>query len=97
MVAVVGTVTALVVMVNVPESPDVIVIFAGTDATAEGEAERVIRAPPAGAGPFKVSVAVTLVPPVTLIALNESDETLGSTVNRYGPELCVANLFAEST
>ena len=56
-----------------------------------------IRAPPAGAAPFKVSVAVTLAPPVTLIALNESDETLGSTVNKYGPELCVANLFAEST
>ena len=56
-----------------------------------------ITAPPAGAGPFNVTVAVVLAPPVTLAALNESDETFGNTVNKYGPELCVANWFAEST
>ena len=36
--------------------------------------ESVTTAPPAGAGPSSVTVAVTLVPPVTLVGLSENVE-----------------------
>ncbi len=86
----------MVVIVNVPEVPEAIVKLGGTVAD-EKLLESVTTAPPAGAGASSVTVAVTLVPPVTLVGLRENVEISGSTVNKYGPELCVANLFAEST
>jgi hypothetical protein len=50
----------------------------GTEATAELLLDRETTAPPLGAGPFRVTVPVgDEVPPVTLVGLRVSEETIG--------------------
>ena len=61
-------VTVRVVTVNVVVVvPATSVTLAGTVATEVKLLERVITAPPVGAGPFKVTVPVEGVPPLTLL------------------------------
>ena len=61
-------VTVRVVTVNVAVVvPATTVTLAGTVATEVKLLERVITAPPVGAGPFKVTVPVEGVPPLTLL------------------------------
>ena len=61
-------VTVLVVTVNVAVVvPAATVTLAGTVATEVKLLERVITAPPVAAGPFKVTVPVEGVPPLTLL------------------------------
>ena len=80
--------TALVVMLNVAlAAPAATVTLAGTDA-AGLLLESATCAPPAGAGPFSVTVPEAGLPPVRLAGLIASDEiTAGNTV-REAP--CVA-------
>src|SRR5947199_57820 len=60
---------------------------AGTVATLVLLLERVTTAPPLGAGPLSVTVPVEELPPVTLVGLRLSDESVGAlptTVNALG-------------
>jgi hypothetical protein len=50
------------------------VTLAGTAATPVLLLERETTAPPAGAGPLRVTVPVEDVPPVTLVGLSVNDE-----------------------
>lgn len=79
--------TALVPMLKLAlVAPAGTVTVAGTEA-APLLSESATCAPPAGAGPFSVTVPVTAVPPVTLAGLTFSAETAGgSTVS---DTLCV--------
>ena len=88
MLTLVNAVTALVVMLNVAlVAPAATVTLAGTDA-AGLLLESATCAPPAGAGPFSVTVPELGLPPVTLAGLMPSEEiTGGSTVSEA---LCVA-------
>src|SRR6266850_2299323 len=87
MFASVDAATALVAMLNVAlVAPDTTVTLAGTDA-APLLHESATCAPPAGAGPFSVTLPEAGLPPVTLAGLMPSDEiTAGSTVSEA---LCV--------
>jgi hypothetical protein len=80
--------TALVVTLNVAlAAPAATVTLAGTDATGL-LLESATCAPPAGAGPFRVTLPDAGVPPVRLAGLIASDEiTAGNTVREA---LCVA-------
>jgi hypothetical protein len=91
-----GEVTVEVVIVNVPDAaPDAIVKLG--DKVADPEVlESVTTAPPAGAAPSNVTVAVALVPPITLVELTVNVEISGWTENKYEPEPLEANLFAVS-
>ncbi|SRR5437867_1716007 len=63
------------------------VTLAGTVATLVLLLERATTAPPLGAGPLSVTVPVEELPPVTLVGLRLSDESVGAlptTVNALG-------------
>ena len=69
--------TALVITLKLAlVPPGETVTLAGTPA-AGLLLESVTCAPPAGAGPFSVTVPVEGLPPVTLVGLTVSDETIG--------------------
>ena len=53
------------------------VTLAGTEATDGLLLERETTAPPLGAGPFRVTVPVEGFPPVTVVGLRLSEETIG--------------------
>ena len=73
----VGVATALVPTLKLAlVAPAATVTLAGTEAAAL-LSESVTCAPPAGAGPFRVTVPVAELPPVTLAGLTFSAETLG--------------------
>jgi hypothetical protein len=80
MVAVVDVATALVFTVKVAvvaPAATVTVPLLGTAATAALLLDRDTTAPPAGAGPFRFTLPVEEVPPVTVVGLTASDETRG--------------------
>jgi hypothetical protein len=75
MVTVVDAVTALVLTVNVAlVAPAVTVTLDGTLAAVVLLLESVTCAPPAGAGPLRVTVPAEEFPPVTLVGFSESEE-----------------------
>ena len=75
----VGVATALVPTLKLAlVAPAATVTPAGTDA-APLLSESVTCAPPAGAGPFRVTVPVAELPPVTLAGLRLSEEAIGGT------------------
>ena len=79
MLSAVDDTTALVVTLKVAlVAPADTVTLVGTAATAELLLESAICAPPAGAGPFSLTVPVEALPPVTLVGLRASDETTGA-------------------
>src|SRR5437899_4794575 len=67
------------------------VTLAGTLATPGLLLDRLTTAPPLGAGPLSVTVPVEELPPVTLVGLRLSDESVGgagvtvSEADRVGP------------
>ena len=80
MVTVVELATALVVTVKlavVAPAATVTLPLLGMAATAALLLDRYTTAPPAGAGPFRFTVPVEDVPPVTLVGLTATDETRG--------------------
>src|SRR2546422_5437036 len=85
MVAEVDAVTALVVTVNVTlVAPTGTVTLAGTVA-AVLSLDSVTCAPPAGAGPFSVTVPVEFPPPVTVVGFSASERrAAGFTVRVAG-------------
>src|SRR2546426_1222142 len=85
MVAEVDAATALVVTVNVTlVAPTGTVTLAGTVA-AELLLDSVTCAPPAGAGPFSVTVPVEFPPPVTVVGFSASERrAAGFTVRVAG-------------
>ena len=77
MVTDVEAVTLLVVTVNVALlAPAATVTFAGTVAAAVLPLERETVAPPLGAGPLRVTVPVEEDPPLTLVGLSATDESV---------------------
>ncbi len=77
MVTGVDVVTALVVTVNVALlAPAATVTLPGTVAV-DVLLLRVTAAPPAGAGPLSVSVPVEEEPPLTVVGLSATDESVG--------------------
>ena len=64
------------------------VTLAGTVAAAVLLLESVTCAPPAGAGAFSVTVPVEGLPPVTLVGLTVSEETIGGIT--VSEAVCVA-------
>lgn len=60
--------------------PAGIVTLAGIDATIGFELPRPTTAPPAGAGPFSVTVAVPLFPPTGLVGLKANVTSVGTNV-----------------
>jgi len=75
-VAGVDAVTVLVLTVNVPvEYPAMTVTLDGTVA-ADALLERFTTAPPLGAGPLKVTVPVEEDPPLTLVGLSASADSV---------------------
>jgi hypothetical protein len=78
MVTDVEAVTLAVLTVNVALlAPAATVTVAGTVAVDVLLLERETTAPPVGAGPLSVTVPVEGDPPVTLVGLSVSEETLG--------------------
>ena len=59
----------------------------GTVAAALLELERATTAPPEGAGPLRVTVAVEFVPPVTAVGFSEREDTAGGLTVRVAPIL----------
>ena len=88
MVTGVDVATALVLRLKLAlVPPGETVTLAGT--TAAGLLlESVTCAPPAGAGAFSVTVPVEELPPVTLVGLTVSDETIGGIT--VSEAVCVA-------
>jgi hypothetical protein len=75
MVTVVDAATTLVLVLNAAlVAPAAIVTLEGTLAAVVLLLESVTCAPPAGAGPLRVSVPVEEFPPVTLVGFSESEE-----------------------
>jgi hypothetical protein len=73
--------TPVVVIVAAAEvEPAGMVTLAGMEATAVFELERLTRAPPAGAGPFSVAVAVELFPPTGFVGLRARVTRVGTAV-----------------
>jgi hypothetical protein len=83
MVAVVSALTVLVVTINPPlAAPAAIVTFGGTPPTVGLLLDSVTSAPPVGASPFRVTVPVEGVPPLTVEGLSDTPDTVrGLTVN----------------
>src|SRR2546430_9630783 len=78
MLTIVDVVTGLVVRLKLALVPPAeTVTLAGTVA-AGSLLESVTCAPPAGAGPFSVTVPAEGLPPVTLVGLTVSDEMTGT-------------------
>jgi hypothetical protein len=78
MVTDVEAATLAVLTVNVaPVAPAATVTLAETVAAAMLPLEREMAAPPLGAGPLSVTVPVEGDPPVTLVGLSVSEETVG--------------------
>ena len=76
--------TGVVVIVNVAlVAPAATVTLAGTVAAAVLLLVSVTAAPPAGAAPFKVTVPVEEVPPVTLVGLSVMLEGVGALTVRF--------------
>jgi hypothetical protein len=76
------TTTKLVFTVNVAvvdPAGTVTVPPGGTVATDGLLLERATTAPPLGAGPFRVTVPVDGLPPVTVVGLRPSEDTIGGT------------------
>jgi len=72
-----SVVTGIVLTVNVPEDwPAGITIEPGTEAIADRPLEILIVLPPDAAGPFKFTVPVDPVPPVTLDGFRTNDEII---------------------
>ena len=70
-------VTLLVVTVNVALlAPAATVTLAGTVAAAVLSLERETAAPPLGAGPLRVTVPAEGDPPITLIGLSATDDSV---------------------
>ena len=62
-------------------APVATVTLAGT--VAEGSLlDSVTAAPPAGAGPFNVTVALEELPPITVAGLNDTEESTGGLIVR---------------
>ncbi len=82
MVTELDAVTGLVLTVKVAlVAPAGTITLEGTVATPVLLLESRTWAPPAGAGPFSVTVPVEdCTPPTTLVGLSVSEETIGSTV-----------------
>jgi hypothetical protein len=77
MVTDVEAVTLLVVTVNVALlAPAATVTLAGTVAAAVLSLERETAAPPLGAGPLRVTVPAEGDPPITLIGLSATDDSV---------------------
>jgi hypothetical protein len=75
MLTVVDAATALVLTVKVPlVAPAATFTLDGTLAAAVSLLESATCAPPAGAGPLKVTVPVEGLPPLTLVGFSESEE-----------------------
>ena len=88
MLTLVDALTGLVATLNVAlVAPPGTVTFGGTEA-APLVLESATCAPPAGAGPLRMTVPVTAVPPVTLAWLRLSDATPGGIT--VSEPLCVA-------
>ncbi len=81
MVTAVDDATPVVVMVaGADVEPAGIVTLAGSEATVVFELERVTTAPPVGAGPFSVTVAVELFPPTGFGGLRARARRVGTAV-----------------
>jgi len=79
MLTVVDAATALVLTVNVAlVTPAATVTLDGTLAAVVLLLERVTTAPPDGAAPLSVTVPVEEFPPVTLVGLTESEESVAA-------------------
>src|SRR5262245_8767252 len=77
MVTEVAAVTAVVFTVKLAlVAPAATVTLAGTVATAVFELDNVTTVPPAGAGALSVTVAVDVLPPVTLVGLSVKEATV---------------------
>ena len=95
MLAEVFVATGLVVTLKLAVvAPAATVTLAGTCATVVLSLASATTAPPAGALPFSVTVAVELVPPSTLVGLSVTDASVGGftvnpadTVPPYVPEM----------
>lgn len=84
MVTAVETLTGVGLMVNVANvAPAATVTFGGTVAVVVSELERVTTAPPAGAGPFRLTrFAVDGLPPATIAGDSVTDAaTIGFSVS----------------
>ena len=73
----VDVVTGLVVRLKLALVPPAGTVTLEGTVAAGSLLESVTCAPPAGAGPFSVTVPVEGLPPVTLAALRASEETIG--------------------
>jgi hypothetical protein len=83
----VEVVTALVLAVNVAlAAPAPTVTLAGTVA-AGALLERLTMAPPLGAGPLRVTVPVEVEPPLTLVGLSITEDSVGDPGPGPGPPL----------
>lgn len=81
-VMVLFAVTTVVVTANVAdEAPAATVTLAGTEATAGVALDSVTAEPPAGAGPFRLTVPVEPLPPVTDVGFKETESSRGLTVS----------------
>jgi hypothetical protein len=87
-VAGVDAATGLVVRLNVALVPPGETVTLAATATAGLLLESATCAPPAGAGPFSITVPVAGLPPATLAGLTISDETLGGIT--VSDAVCVA-------
>lgn len=93
MVTVRVEVTAKVVIANVAvDSPAGTVMEAGTRATDVRLLDNVTIIPPAGAGPFKATVPVDGVPPVTVLGFKVSAEATGAVIVKVADRVTLPNV-----
>jgi hypothetical protein len=94
MVTEVDVTTGLVVTVKVAVvAPLATVTLAGTEATAVLLLESETRAPPLGAGPLRVTVPVDDDPPVTLLGLTPTEDSVTAGGVTVSDAVCVAPLY----